>query len=126
MTPLTSKHSGFYWKEPPEDTVIPALEEYLRAIHNGVLAIAQFWSPQIQNWMRENAPWTDRTGNARQTLHTEVIDVTGEMVGLMMAHGVTYGYNLELRNSGRYAIIGPALDKFAPLIWANVKELLGK
>ena len=115
---------GFEWVVPPEQALPELAEEYASAIHKGVLAIANRWSPQITNWMKANAPWTDRTANARQTLYTEVADVTNQMVSLTLSHGVYYGIFLEVNNAGRFAIINPALDHFAPLIWADVQRML--
>ena len=116
--------AGFRWETPPEEAFPELAEAYVNAIHEGVKAIAQRWAPEIENWMQENAPWTDRTGNARQSLYTEVEDVTGKMVQIILSHGVYYGIFLELKNAGRYAIVNPALDHFAPKIWADVKRML--
>lgn len=60
-------------------------------------------------WMRENAPWTDRTGNARSGLdayteHQSKVHHTIWLFGRM-----PYQIWLEIRFSGRYAIIGPAI-----------------
>jgi hypothetical protein len=118
-------YSGFEWIKSPEDVFSPACDQYLQAVTAGIEAIALKWAPEIQNWMRDNAPWTDRTGNARQSLHTEVHNLVNEIV-LVMAHGVDYGVHLELGFSGRYAIIGPALDQFFGPIWEDVKKMVGK
>lgn len=116
--------SGFAWERPPAIVFEELAAEYARAVHQGVLAIVQRWAPQIENWMKANAPWTDRTANARQTLHTEIEEVVNQAVALVMAHGVYYGIFLELCNAGRYAVIAPALDEFAPQIWADVVRML--
>jgi hypothetical protein len=118
-------YSGFEWQKSPEDVWSEAYRQYMMAVNAGVEAIAMKWAPTIQNWMRDNAPWTDRTGNARQSLHTEVLNLTNEIV-LALAHGVEYGVQLELGFSGRYAIIGPALDEFYGKIWNDVKAMLGQ
>lgn len=116
--------SGFHWEVPPEQAFGELGEAYVSAIHQGIQAIAQRWAPEIENWMKQNAPWTDRTGNARQTLYTETSEVVNEMVELILSHGVYYGIFLELCNAGKYAIVGPALDHFAPKIWADVRRML--
>jgi hypothetical protein len=99
-------------------------EAYASALHRGVYAICQRWAPEIANWMKDEAPWTDRTGNARQTLYTEVTQVVNQMVTVILSHGVHYGIYLELCNAGRYAIINPALDEFGPKVWADVEAML--
>jgi hypothetical protein len=73
--------------------------------------------------MKQNAVWTDRTSNARQTLWAEAFDFS-DVVVLAFGHGVSYGTFLELANQGRYAIITPAIDYFAPKIWQDAQRLL--
>lgn len=116
--------SGVDWQVPPEQALPELGQAYASAIHKGVLAIGNRWAPQIANWMKQNAPWTDRTSNARQTLWSDVDDVTNVMVEIIFSHGMDYGIFLELNNAGRFAIINPALDHFAPLIWADVQRML--
>lgn len=114
----------FTWQTSPEKTLPELADAYATAIHRGVMAIAQKWTPQIANWMKSNAPWKDRTGNARQTLWSDFNQVVNQMVEIIFAHGMDYGIYLEMNNAGRYAIIGPALDHFAPLIWADVMRMM--
>lgn len=116
--------TGFHWEQPPEKAMSELTEAYVAAIHRGVLAIAKRYAPEIENWMKGGAPWTDRTGNARQTLYTEVNQVVQSMVELILSHGVEYGVYLELNNAGKYAIIDPAIDHFAPRLWSEVVRML--
>ncbi len=116
--------TGITWQVPPSRAWADLADAYVTAIHKGVRAIAQRWAPEIANWMKDGAPWTDRTGNARQTLYTAVEEVVNQMVTIILSHGVYYGIFLELRNAGRFAIVNPALDHFAPLIWDDVVRML--
>lgn len=116
--------AGLRWQVHPA-TAWPALAVSYRArIEAGIVAIAQRWAPEIENYMKTQAPWTDRTGNARQGLHTEVNHVVGSMVEIVLSHGVSYGIWLEIRHAGAYAIVNPALDHFAPRVWADVVRML--
>ena len=114
---------SFTWQVTPEQAFTELVDAYENEIHNAIKQIADRYAPDIEAWMKSNAPWTDRTGNARQTLNTEVQEVASVMIGIILAHGVDYGIFLELSNGGAYAIIGPALDYFAPKIWADVQRL---
>ena len=116
--------TGFRWTVPPDQAFNELTEAYISAIHRGIYAIAQKWAPQIENWMKANAPWTDRTANARQGLWTEVQQAINIMVRINLWHGVEYGIYLELKNAGRFAIINPAIDHFSPRIWADVQRML--
>jgi hypothetical protein len=111
------------WQKTPEEAFTELAVEYEAAIHTAVRTLIQRYEPDIEAWMKQNARWTDRTGNARQALHTEVEEVLNQSVTLYLSHGVDYGVFLELSHGGAYAIIGPALDYFAPKIWADVQRL---
>lgn len=60
-------------------------------------------------WMRENAPWTDRTGNARAGLDTTTEHVPKEHHTIWLFGRMPYQIWLEVRFAGKYAIIGPAI-----------------
>ncbi len=82
-------------------------------------------APQIENWMKNNATWTDRTGAARNGLAARFYsDQDGR--GIVLFHQVPYGIWLEVRFSGRYAIINPALQTWGPQIMERVRGLLNK
>lgn len=115
---------SFHWQTTPTQAFVPGVTEYVAAIHRGVLAIANLYAPEIEAYMKANAIWTDRSGNARQTLNADANDVAMDMVQIILAHGMEYGIFLELANAGRYAIIGPTLDVFGPRIWADVQRML--
>lgn len=51
-----------------------------------------------------NAPWTDRTGEARRTLGGEVV-IDGKHYVCVFGHGVDYGIWLEVSNNGQYGIV---------------------
>jgi len=73
-----------------------------------VAAIAQYVATEMQNDAKANAPWTDRTGNARTGLFgTSEADFAAKVVTIYLSHGATidYGVWLELASSGRYAVI---------------------
>jgi hypothetical protein len=115
--------SDFTWQVSPEQAFIPGYEAYLKRLEAALYALANFYAPQIEAWMKENAGWTDRTGNARAGLHTEVQQMVGQIV-ILLAHGVNYGQWLEYRNAGRYAVINPALDYWGPIVMDAVRRLL--
>ena len=75
--------------------------------------------------MRKSAPWTDRTGNARNGLRAIPVHDSGTHA-IVLAHGVSYGIWLEVRWDGRYAIIMPAVERFAPRMLELVAKLVFK
>lgn len=111
------------WDVRPEKVFVSGMQAYTAEIIAAVTQLLMAYAPRIEAWMKENALWTDRTGNARQTLYAEA----GELLaGAYVAfdYGVDYGFWLEYANGGKYQIIAPALDKFGAEIWADVQRLM--
>jgi hypothetical protein len=123
---FTERDAHFKWDVPPDIVFRQLAENYARNLHVGVQLIVDRYTGEIEQWMKSNRPWTDRTGAARAGLKTEVESVAGEFVRLWLTHGpdVEYGVWLEIRFSGKYAIISPALDHFGPKIWSDVMRML--
>lgn len=63
-------------------------------------------------YARANAPWEDRTGDARAGLNVSV-DSDGDSIIMQLFHTVDYGLWLEVIQSGRFAIIMPTLQDFS-------------
>jgi len=73
-----------------------------------VAAVVDFQGDRAVTWMKTNAPWTDRTGNARATL--AAYGLHGHDFHELHLHGgMPYQIWLEIRWAGRFAVIGPAV-----------------
>lgn len=72
--------------------------------------------------MKKNAPWTDRTGNARATLATDS-EHKPEHDELVLHGGMPYQIYLERMQAGRFAAIGPEVTRRGRYIMANMTEL---
>jgi hypothetical protein len=73
----------------------------------------------MQDYAQQNAPWADRTGEARAGLTAEVDSDKGN-VYVSLFHTVDYGQWLEVIQNGRFAIIMPTLEQFANEIFDRV------
>ena len=82
-------------------------------------------APEVENYMKLNAPWTDQTGNARNGLAARAYE-DGDEIGIVLFHQVDYGIWLETRWSGRYAIINPTIDSMGPEVMARFERLLDR
>lgn len=85
---------------------------------------------EIENYMKQNHPWTNRTGRAERGLHTTVEDVAvgGQalvQIGLMHDEGTWYWRHLEYGMGRRFAIIEPTQRIFGPKLLneLNLSEL---
>lgn len=78
---------------------------------------------RFQNYAKQNRPWTDRTGHARQRL-TGYVEVHGNKIRICIAHGVEYGPKLECEHERRYSILEPTVKAEGPEVLKNFKKLL--
>lgn len=99
------------------------MDEYARKVVHACHQVANYWALVMEAYAKDNASWTDRTANARQTLHAFVEELSNEIVVLYLAHGMTYGVFLEVRFAGRYAIIWPTIEEHLPQITAMLQAI---
>jgi hypothetical protein len=84
----------------------------------GAREVFEHYAGVILAYAQDNAPWGDRTGAARAGLGVVVEELEGGgAVGLSLYHSVDYGYWLEVIQSGRFAVIMPTLEMFAPQVF---------
>jgi hypothetical protein len=76
---------------------------------------------QALEYAQANAPWEDITGDARSGLDVDV-SMEGAVIVWEMSHSVDYGLYLETRWNGKFAIIMPTLEMFAPQIGRGLSE----
>jgi len=76
-------------------------------------------APDILEYAKANAPWSDITGAARESLDVDVYR-DGDEIVLELYHGVEYGIWLETIQSGKYAIIMPTLEHFSGQVLRSV------
>lgn len=90
-----------------------SLEKGLEALENkseiAVKMLAETGAVKMQGYAQGHAPWTDRTGRARQTLKGSVETISNGYK-IKIAHGVDYGIWLELAHEKRFAIIPNTLN----------------
>jgi hypothetical protein len=135
------------WSTPPT-VLIRGLEDYERQLYRALHALAVYWGQMVQDAARRDAPWEDRTGNARSGLFFAVDGlglgtVTGEVstAGVMeddisieagdggtlvitLGHTMWYGKWLELSNGGKNAIVLSTLQSNLPQLESMLNELL--
>lgn len=102
------------------------LKAFPEKMHRGLTAIMAFEAPRAEAEMKQNASWNDQTGNARGGLTARPFARKGRSYGIDLSHGVPYGIWLEVRFSGRYAIIGPTIQSFGPQVMSTAATLFGR
>lgn len=104
------------------DDLGPGLNRAAAFVIPYVDAVLEHDSGESQNDMRVNAPWTDRTSNARNGLFAKAFVEGGEH-GEVLYHTMDYGIWLELANSGKYRIIWPSTLRAGRRVMKGLREL---
>lgn len=95
------------------DTLTPHLARLAVEAEAGLVAITHEFAGRVEEHAQSNAPWEDRTGNARDGLHAWAENGVFRHI-IWLAHSVSYGIWLEVRWSGRFAIIVPTIEVMGP------------
>ena len=82
------------------------------------------YAAEAEQRAKENAPWTNRTGDARKLLTGRVID-DGEALGVALCHRVEYGKHLETAHDGKYAILKPTIEGLRSDFFAAARNFFG-
>lgn len=90
-----------------------------------MVSAAKHVAPQALEYMKTNAPWTDRTTNARDGLQSEVV-ISTNRVAIVLYHTMPYGVFLETRWGGKFGIIRDTVQIFAPKYVETVGKLMFK
>lgn len=104
------------------DSLTPGIAAYGVAIQDHVEEVLEQMAREMEEYAQSNAPWANRTGQARSGLKAEV-DTSGfNGASIVLMHTAEYGVWLEIRWNGRYAIIMPTIEEFGP----RVMQALGR
>lgn len=116
----------FQWKVSPEQAFQALVKNYGEAIEAEIVRYADSLTDEIAEWMRTEARWTDRTGDARAGLYSDVIHSVRKSVTILFSHGPTIGYSVFLEAHPYYGIIADAIDHWGPVVFRGVQEIVEK
>src|SRR4249919_3708579 len=116
---------GLTFNIPPTVMMGQVAEEFLFTTLQSGKKAALEQAREIDAWLGPNAPWRDRTWRARRGLSAWVDNTGGPIGTIIIAHDQTLDYViwLEIANQGRYSIIRPALDYWAPKTQAVLQNM---
>lgn len=117
-----SSNSGFFLDM---DTLTVGIKLAPAKIEAAVEATFKFYESQVENSAKLNAPWTDRTTNARNGLAARSGKEGGKHF-IVLAHQVPYGIWLEVTHSAKNAIIMPTVEAFGPKVMGTLSNLLDR
>lgn len=99
--------------------------------HESILSAGRQFADSMEQYAKQNAPWTDRTGNARRTLAGVNTfgaeggeDETAYYIGV--CGNMPYSPELELGHRQRYAILRPTVQEFAPGLLEEMRNVISR
>jgi len=119
---LPSTKVGFHWTE---DTLSIGLKEFTPKLEHRIGLLVDYYAPRTQSYARSNAPWKDRTGNARNGLFADATH-GHDLHEIVLRHSVPYGIWLEVRFEGKYAIIVPTIKHMFPELMKSMNGLIAR
>jgi gamma-glutamylcysteine synthetase len=125
------------------NVVLSNLKKWENMKKAGLEGLARTAGAGMQGYARDNAKWINRTGDARRGLRGGMYK-EGQDIFAYIKHSMEYGIYLELKGSkiktamsflsgaqymelaedGKYAILGPTRDKFAPEVYKQADRLM--
>ena len=76
------------------EDMIRKMQNYADKVQYAIVQVATYFKGVFETYAKQNAPWQDRTGNARQTLHAWINELSRDTVELYLSHGMDYGIQL--------------------------------
>lgn len=81
-------------------------------------------SKKMEGDAKQNAPWIDRTGNARNSILGE-FGWEGNKAVITLSGNMSYSVFLELAHEKKYAILVPIIQRNAPEVIRAYKKVIG-
>lgn len=97
-------------------------------IERALLGVCQYWDGPIERHMKHEAPWHDRTTNARNGLAARGVKLAKATFAIILSHAVDYGIYLEkgTRYMRARPIIIPTIDQYGPKVMAFTNKLMDR
>ena len=105
------------------ETIFANLDSHAARVQVAGKAIFEIYKPVLENYAKTHARWTDRTANARQGLHSDIVELSNDTVALYIAHGMEYGVFLETKYQGRYAILWESIEAVQPQVLSKLRQI---
>lgn len=108
------------------DTLTPGLKAFPEKLDRAVAQVADFYEPQVESYAKRNAPWTDRTANARNGLRAKAEHIPSKSHSIWITHGVPYGIWLEVKNEGEFGIIVDTIKSMGIVVMGTVRNVFAR
>lgn len=117
-----ASQAGITWNDK---ALLNTLKTFNARADRAITAAVGYHATRAVAYARQNAPWTDRTTNARNGLFARA-ERAAPVYRIIVGHSVPYGVWLEVRWSGRYQIIRPTVDHEGPELMKTVSLMYSR
>lgn len=120
--------ANFTWDRSKFEDVRHMEDKLQRALYG----VVKHWDGPVERHMKHNAPWTDRTSNARNGLFAiaakSARSLAASTFAIVLGHTVDYGVYLEegTENMEARPIIWPTIELFAPRVMGTLNKILDR
>lgn len=105
------------------DSLTPGIFNYGAEISAKINLVMYRYSREMEQYAKDNAPWNDRSGDARGGL-TATFEEDAVSPKIYLSHSVDYGVWLEIRWNGLYAVIMPTIEDMGPGLIREIRMVL--
>jgi HK97 gp10 family phage protein len=101
-------------------------------LQRALYGVVKYWDGPVERYMKHNAPWKDRTTNARNGLSAAAqksgTRIANSVFAIILSHSVDYGIYLErgTRKMKARPIIQPTIDIYAPKVIKTLTKILDR
>lgn len=114
--------SGIEWSDR---ALVNTLMTFDARMDRAITAAMAYHATRAVAYARQNAPWVDRTTNARNGLFARA-ERDRPVYRIIVGHSVPYGVWLEVRWNGKYQILRPTVDHQGPEVMTTMALLYAK
>ena len=99
-------------------------------LQRALYGVVKYWDGPAERYMKHNAPWTDRTTNARNGLFAiaqrSAQSIAASTFAIVLGHTVDYGIYLEAKpkDEGGRPIIWPTIKIYAPKVMKTLAKIM--
>lgn len=94
-----------------------------KKIRTAIGVYADTAAKKMEAEAKNNAPWIDRTGNARNSIQGN-FGWKGNQAIITLSGNMDYSVYLELAHEKRYAILKPTIERNAPEVLRGYQRLV--
>lgn len=129
MAEAAKGKTGIEWVRDPVAVWIPGYNQWVQTLMDVAEGVIEMRAIEIEQWMKANHVWKNRTGLAEQSLFTALVR-DAFRVTLIMGHGANVHYSRFLErymHSGRgdrFSVLKPALDYWSPILLEDLRRSL--